>query len=626
VLLILGIALIGLVFLVQREGLRSEWVARTVGLLSAFTGVSLAVLLRRVLVSGWRPARPSFLRVVAAGLLAFFGIFAVGARWAALNREGVRDRAVSEERMAASRARLAVAAVHESELRKKFEKFETGISRGPRGSDLSDQPELTESYLRWTRQVREAREAKRLMEVDARESGRCLEVLQTAGSSRGFRAMLPMLPVLLGVAALLLRGRRSEGHAQERSSSRRRRVDVALALGSIGAAVTLMIALDRSYSKNPEAFEANFASPTRPELTGLGWSAVSVSNSVLFVEVETQLGRWSAEARWEFFGPNLPTEMESALGHSLEPRPPGIVLQPTRFPGNATWTMLKPGRQVTQLAFVFPDAELAGMAFREFAAREFTPVQPGETLEGTWFHVFRPVGQEYRASFRISTVFHSGHPDWVTLSRFGSWNESALNFTWTLNAARGGQVTLESRDDRTSTWIAGRKGELVEVPIRLELARSGTNRVRLSFSLAGSKGYQERLGDYRTLVEEILRTATSGTKSLRGMPTELCRVDGKPVIVRIEDGPAGPSVGFATGPTSGVETRTFPPNRGVALGLPLFALLALLTLFAALGGGVVLLLRHRQRGGAGRIVALLLLGGAVLFLLLILLFVGLWVS
>jgi hypothetical protein len=187
-------------------------------------------------------------------------------------------------------------------------------------------------------------------------------------------------------------------------------------------------------------------------------------------------------------------------------------------------------------------------------------------------------------------------------------------------------VTLESRDDRTSTWIAGRKGELVEVPIRLELARSGTNRVRLSFSLAGSKGYQERLGDYRTLVEEILRTATSGTKSLRGMPTELCRVDGKPVIVRIEDGPAGPSVGFATGPTSGVETRTFPPNRGVALGLPLFALLALLTLFAALGGGVVLLLRHRQRGGAGRIVALLLLGGAVLFLLLILLFVGLWVS
>jgi hypothetical protein len=385
----------------------------------------------------------------------------------------------------------------------------------------------------------------------------------------------------------------------------------------------LMIALDRSYSKNPEAFEANFASPTRPELTGLGWSAVSVSNSVLFVEVETQLGRWSAEARWEFFGPNLPTEMESALGHSLEPRPPGIVLQPTRFPGNATWTMLKPGRQVTQLAFVFPDAELAGMAFREFAAREFTPVQPGETLEGTWFHVFRPVGQEYRASFRISTVFHSGHPDWVTLSRFGSWNESALNFTWTLNAARGGQVTIETRDDRTRSWIAGRKGKPIETQVRLELSRVSTNRVRLAVSLGGSRGYQERLGDYRALVEEILRTATSSTKAYHGMPTELCRIEGIPMVVRLEDGPTGPSDVPGAGSSPGVGAQSVARPAWALLGLSLLALLALV---AMLAGGVVMLLRSRHSGGAGRIVALLLLGGAVLFLLLILLFVGFWVS
>jgi hypothetical protein len=331
---------------------------------------------------------------------------------------------------------------------------------------------------------------------------------------------------------------------------------------------------------------------------------------VVLVDLETEVDRYSAEVRWEFTGPHLPDEVDSAFTDPLEAKPPGILLKPQQHSGNSPRTLLPPGRHTTRVAFAFPNAPLAEQAFQNLAARETRRVEPTEDLGATLFHIFRPVSQEYRARLRISKVLHSGHPDWVSFSQFGSWNERGLSLTWTVQAARPGTLQLALGEDRSSAWISERRGDLIETQIRLQLTPIGTNRVRLAQSINNAYGTLEQTGNYRELAAEILRTASKGTKSIRGETTELCRFEGKSMVATMVDTPAGP------------PPATSPAQPRVSGSRPSVFLLLLVALVILGGAGLLafLVVRSLLRNRPGNVLLpILALLGILLLALLVLL-------
>ena len=573
-------------------------------------GAVLAVLAGRFLLGLRHLRRPSAARL-GVGLLVLLVASAIGG----LRTSRLRAPDAQLEALIAQEA----AVVSEQVTRRNFEASDSreklAVLEAPEATDTTDAERSarakmyqlqTRAYASASESLRQALD--RLSEIEERRS-----TLGLASPSRKFRAWLPCLPLFLGALAILLR-RREENNSDAPIAGRASvlRVDALWIAGSLGICLLTAILMDRAHLRDPAQFESYFIPPTRPSITHLGWSPVAVSNHVVLVDLETEVEHFSAEARWEFTGPRLPDDVDSAFTDPLLPQPPGILLKPQRYSGNSPRTLLAPGRHTTRVAFAFPDAPLAEQAFSNLMVRETRRVEPTEDLGATLFHIFRPLGQEYRARLRISQVLHSGHPDWVSFSRFGSWNENGLSFTWTVQAARPGNLQLALGEDRSSAWISERRGDLIETQIRLQLTPIGTHRVRLTQSINNSYGTLEQNGSYRDLAAEILRTASNGTRCQRGETTELCRFEGKSLVVEMVDTPA------VSHPTTGVGQPQVKASYFPILSLLVVALMV----FGGIGLLAFLLLRRAKRNRPGSVILSILAILGILLLALLVLFGG----
>jgi serine/threonine protein kinase len=570
-------------------------------------GAVLAVLAGRFLLGLRHLRRPSAARL-GAGLVVLLVASALGG----FRTGRLRAQDAQLEALIAQEA----AVVSEQVTRRSFEASSSrdhlAVLEAPEAADATDAERSARAtlYQRHTREYASASESlrqalDRLSDMEDRHS-----TLGMASPSRTFRAWLPCLPLLLAALVIVLRRREDTSHALTAGRSSERRVDALWIAGSLGICLLTAILMDRAHLREPAPFESHFIPPTRPSITHLGWSPVAVSNHVVLVDLETEVDRTSAEARWAFTGPHLPDDVDSAFTDPLQAKPPGILLKPQQHSGNWPRTLLPPGRHTTRVAFAFPNAPLAEQAFSNLTARETRRVEPTEDLGATLFHIFRPVSQEYRARLRIAKVLHSGHPDWVTFSQFGSWNERGLSLTWTVQAARPGTLQLALGEDRSSAWISERRGDLIESQIRLQLTPIGTNRVRLTQSINNAYGTLEQTGNYRELAAEILRTASKGTKSIRGETTELCRFEGKSLVVEMVD----------TAPVSHPTTGPGQPQVKASYFRILSLLLVVLVIFGGVGLLAWLLVRRVVRNRPGSVIlSILAILGALLLALLVLL-------
>jgi predicted Ser/Thr protein kinase len=572
-------------------------------------GTVLAVLGGRFLLGLRHLRRPSAARL-GVGLLVLLVASAIGsfrtgrlrAQDGQLEAQLAQETAAANDRVAWLKGQLLYARASVDTLELESQQA-TDATEADRAARVEAYRRLTREFASTSESLRQALD--RLSNIGDRRS-----TLGLASPSRTFRAWLPCLPLFLAALAVTLRRREDTSHALTSGPSSALRVDALWIVGSLGIGLLTATLVDRAHSRDPAQFESHFIPPTRPSITHLGWSPVAVSNHVVLVDLETEVDRYSAEARWEFTGPHLPDEVDSAFTDPLEAKPPGILLKPQQHSGNSPRTLLPPGRHTTRVAFAFPNAPLAEQAFSNLTARETRRVEPTEDLGATLFHIFRPVSQEYRARLRISKVLHSGHPDWVSFSQFGSWNERGLSLTWTVQAARPGNLQLALGEDRSSAWISERHGDLIETQIRLQLTPIGTNRVRLAQSINNAYGTLEQTGNYRELAAEILRTASKGTKSIRGETTELCRFEGKSMVATMVDTPPAPPPA-----TSSAQ----PQVSGSRLRLSILLVVALVV-FGGLGLLAFLLVRRvvRNRPG-GVLLPILAILGILLLALLVLL-------
>ena len=596
--------LLFLVSLTARGG-----IPQALALAAMLIGVLGAFLVGKFVLGRLLCRRPSAARLLAGALIGLAGLGLGGFRLARLNAQHARTEVRLAQEVSAPNEQAAGLASQEFQARSALARFEVNPSDA---ASEADPAARTNEYRRLTQTVQTARASVDQLNDRMADEKALRATLGAASPSRSFRAWLPLVPLFFACLAIVLRRRDGPSDPSTSHPSRGRFGDATWVASTV--AITFLIAafVDRVYSRQPEVFESYFTPPTRPFLTHLGWSPVAVSNHVVLVDLETELARYSAEVRLEFTGPHLPDDVDSAFTDPLQTKPQGILLRPHPFSGNAPRTLLPPGRHTTRVAFAFPDARFAEQAFRSIAARETRAVAPNEDLGATLFHIFRPLGQEYRARFRVCKVLHSGHPDWVSFSRFGSWNENGLSFTWTLQTTRPGTLKLALGEDRSSAWISQRQGDLnlIECQIRLQLTPIGTNRVRLVQFIDNSQGSIEQPGNYRDLAAEILRTASSGTRCIRGESTELCRFEGKALVAQMED--MAPPSPHAVGPAQ-AQVRGRRPS----------VLLLLVVVVMVLGGLSLLaflLLRraNHKRPGSVALPILAILGILVLALLVLL--------
>lgn len=568
-----------------------------------------AMLLGRLVLGHARWRRPSPARLLVGILLGVAGLGFGGMRSGQIRAHHAGQAAQLAATLVAMNQQAAQVASHEFEARSALARFEAAEVKD---RDDADRVAREDSYRQLTRAVVVATQASEAGRIAIRAETTRQAALGGSSPSRSFRAWMPTVPLFLAGLVVVLWRRERPADRPRGFWSRALLGDTALVTCAGAVAVWTALLMDGAYASRPGAFESYFAPPARPSVTHLGWSPVAVSNNVVLVDFEAAVDRWAAEVRWEFVGPHLPEDLESALVDPWESRPPGILLKPTPFPGNATWTLLTDGRRVTRVAWMLPDATLAEQAFRSIVAREVDRVGFDEDLGATLFHVFHPVGREYRAAFRIAPVFHSGMSEWVTFAGFGSWNESALSYTWYVSSANPGTLTLALGDDRSSAWVSGSNGQPGAPQIRLELTKVGTNRVRLVKTVGGESGSLERTGRYRDLAAEILRTAVGSMKARRGEAIELCRFDGKSLVAQVEAAAIGSPQ--PAGPGQPVVQR-------VGMRVTLLGPLALLVLivFGVIGLLVAWLLRRarRTRPVNGILIGVVILGAILLGLLLV---------
>ncbi len=479
-------------------------------------------------------AHPSAARLVA-GLYLALGALAVG--WVGTRFHGAkreRWRMEQTERVATLQQAIGSATRNEVQARTALTEWEVQSV----DKTTAPNPQAAVDYDRLVGQVREAAASARSAEREFAAATTRLAVLRSSAAPAMFLGWVPTLPLF--VAAIIVPFRRRGRVAGGSTAPQRAPLfgDFAIAVGALAVALGVGGILGRQYDRDPGAFEALFAPPPMPSVERLGWSAAGVSNNVVLVDLTTELDAGTAEVLWEFSGPHLPEAIDTALTDPLASKPPGTVLRPNPFRGNTTRMLLHAGRRTTRLAFVFPDAALAEEAFHAIQTREEGPPSNGEPPAGTLFHILRPVGREFRAGFQLGIPLHSGNPEWVAYSRTGSWNENGLVFTWTLEAARPGTATVDWGDNRATAFTSIRRRDgLIALPIRVELTPTGTNSVRIAKTVGGASDFTDRTGNYRNLAAEVLRTASSGTRCLRGTTTELCRIDGQSLVARFEDAP-----------------------------------------------------------------------------------------
>ncbi|PAW77320.1 MAG: hypothetical protein B9S33_20265 [Pedosphaera sp. Tous-C6FEB] len=344
-------------------------------------------------------------------------------------------------------------------------------------------------------------------------------------------------------------------------------------------------------------------------VTQSSFTTVGVSNHVVIVDVNAEVGRGNAELRPVFEGPPLSREAEAALADTFFPPFNGDFIKPTPHAGNQPFRLLKEGQHRRRLGFVLPDAALA-----QAAAANLRPIGPlhavdGRTFSGPLFEVRQTNGQVYRASLNVGPLITAAAPDWVSVSTSSQHNESAVRFTWEILASQPGTAKFRREGNSGSASLQrDPNSKFHRVTASLELTRVSTNRVRLVMKKGYATSTEEFTGNFRELADELLRGQNFTAKTTRGTPIELCRVQGKPLTVTVDATSPPPAAKRAS--ASGKSSLNTPTIMPTYWRFGLIAAGAIVIGF----GGVALLVWLLRKGGASTRVVLLVL--AVPFVLL----------
>ncbi|PAW84054.1 MAG: hypothetical protein B9S33_12575 [Pedosphaera sp. Tous-C6FEB] len=354
----------------------------------------------------------------------------------------------------------------------------------------------------------------------------------------------------------------------------------------------------------PIAFLLTYYSSSIPAAgtSTFGYVPVGVSNHVVIVDVTAEVGPSNAELRPVLEGEPLSREANAALADTFFPPFNGDFIKPTPHAGNQPVRVLKQGQHRRRLGFVLPDAALA-----QAAAANLQPFGPlntvaGRAYSGTLFEVRQTNGQVYRASLNVGPLITAADPDWVSVSTSSQHNESAARFTWEILASQPGVAKFRRAGSSGSGSLQrDPNSQFHRITASLELTRVSPTLLRLVTKQGYATTTEEFPGNFRELADELLRGVNFTAKTTRGTPIELCRVQGKPLVVTVEAGAPPPAAKRAS------TSRRFGLDTTAAV---LIALGAIVIGF----GGVALLVWLLRKGGASNRVVLLVL--AVPFVLL----------
>ena len=303
--------------------------------------------------------------------------------------------------------------------------------------------------------------------------------------------------------------------------------------------------------------------PTASEAIKQVWfDPVGVSNNVVVVDVSTIVERWSAEVRAGLTGPHLTAEEEAALKENVAPGFVGTLVKPLPTSGNQSWRLLPAGRLTWRVGFVLPTAALAEQAFRSW--QPFSPFTnaAGAGYATKLFTVRAADGAEYRAEIQVAPPLHSGNAVCVSMSGQSARSDTALRLNWQIQTAKPGYVRVTRPGAKSTAQLRlNPKSKLQEAEVSLELVRLGTNRVRLVRRAGDAAATAEFDARFADLAEELARTAQFSAKTVRGELIELCRFQGEPLVVQIND--------LAGSSSPGTSTLASWPSDGLAMLSPI---------------------------------------------------------
>ena len=354
----------------------------------------------------------------------------------------------------------------------------------------------------------------------------CMTALTSPGASRHNTSLVSMFAI--GIAAfgfflLLMQFRRAKSPSGSTG---------ARSLLRIGLGVIVLIAA---------LFGLGVLIDTIPRKSASGVSSficipVSVSNNILIVDVNAEVGPGSVEIHATLDGPKLSQATEAALGEAMSPAFAGTLVKPTTLLGNRPWRVWSAGRQTWRLGFVLPDAALAKEAFENLHPVGPLPAEAGRTHAGILFEVSQPDGETYSASLQVGQPVGSNDPNWVSASSaLSTYDESGVIMNWEVLASQPGTVLFQ-REGGNSTASLNRdpKSKLHQAAVSLELTKVGTDRVLLVSRIGGATAREELPGSFRDLSAELLRYKNLSAKTVRGAEIELCQFQGKPITVQVQ--------------------------------------------------------------------------------------------
>jgi hypothetical protein len=202
--------------------------------------------------------------------------------------------------------------------------------------------------------------------------------------------------------------------------------------------------------------------------------------------------------------------------------------------GNQPWRIFQPGLHLWRLRYVLPTPELARQAHAQLQPPGKLPADAGRSHAGTIFQLGSPEKPDYHALLHVSKVMTAADPRWVSVEGQRSWNDSATRATWTVRASSGGSIHLLHGDSqRNASLQRDTASKFHETTIVVEITKTGSDRVKVATTLGGGTVAAESTGDYRQLRDELLNTALNSAKSETGTRVELCRLEGKALMLEV---------------------------------------------------------------------------------------------
>jgi uncharacterized protein (TIGR03067 family) len=303
------------------------------------------------------------------------------------------------------------------------------------------------------------------------------------------------------------------------------------------AAVIVLVVLGTLFfvpsSKWPQMFEKMLGS--QPRVARLHWHAVSATQNVVIVDIDTDVLGNGVELGVEMSGPRLPREAE-ALPRKVVPAYsiPAALVKPSADPGNRPWHIHNPGTTAWQVGFVLPDEPLAQAVFR--GLRDFSTSNAPLDQTGGWtlFNVSGPDGAVYRGTLHLHRPVTSGDPQWVSMHANMSFSGDSVRIPWEILASQPGEARVALGSEiHTIPLARDKRDKLQKATFQLELNRLGPDKVRLARTIGGTTSHVDIPGKFRELSDELVASVTVSAKTVRGATTQLARFRGESITVQI---------------------------------------------------------------------------------------------